>query len=65
LVGNLIWIPAVQDIVKRTLVETIKTVNPDEVVAVGAAIQVGVLAGEVTGIFVLDVTQYLLGETDG
>ncbi|HCF26944.1 MAG TPA: molecular chaperone DnaK, partial [Cyanobacteria bacterium UBA11049] len=62
LVGGSTRIPAVQDIVKRTLgKEPNQTVNPDEVVAVGAAIQAGVLAGDVTGILLLDVTPLSLG----
>lgn len=62
LVGGSTRIPAVQDIVKRVLgKEPNQTVNPDEVVAVGAAIQAGVLAGDVTGILLLDVTPLSLG----
>ncbi len=62
LVGGSTRIPAVQDIVKRTLgKDPNQTVNPDEVVAVGAAIQAGVLAGDVTGILLLDVTPLSLG----
>jgi molecular chaperone DnaK len=62
LVGGSTRIPAVQDIVKRTLGrDPNQTVNPDEVVAVGAAIQAGVLAGDVTGILLLDVTPLSLG----
>ncbi|BAZ42401.1 chaperone protein DnaK [Calothrix sp. NIES-4101] len=62
LVGGSTRIPAVQEIVKRTLgKDPNQTVNPDEVVAVGAAIQAGVLAGDVTGILLLDVTPLSLG----
>jgi molecular chaperone DnaK len=62
LVGGSTRIPAVQDLVKRILgKEPNQTVNPDEVVAVGAAIQAGVLAGDVTGILLLDVTPLSLG----
>ena len=62
LVGGSTRIPAVQDVVKRVLgKDPNQTVNPDEVVAVGAAIQAGVLAGDVTGILLLDVTPLSLG----
>ncbi|OKH28009.1 molecular chaperone DnaK [Chroogloeocystis siderophila] len=62
LVGGSTRIPAVQELVKRMLgKEPNQTVNPDEVVAVGAAIQAGVLAGDVTGILLLDVTPLSLG----
>jgi molecular chaperone DnaK len=62
LVGGSTRIPAVQEVVKRVLgKEPNQTVNPDEVVAVGAAIQAGVLAGDVTGILLLDVTPLSLG----
>ncbi|WP_315791277.1 molecular chaperone DnaK [Fischerella sp. JS2] len=62
LVGGSTRIPAVQDVVKRLLSkEPNQSVNPDEVVAVGAAIQAGVLAGDVTGILLLDVTPLSLG----
>jgi chaperone protein DnaK len=62
LVGGSTRIPAVQEIVKRTLgKDPNQTVNPDEVVAVGAAIQAGVLQGDVTGILLLDVTPLSLG----
>ncbi|WP_026731179.1 molecular chaperone DnaK [Fischerella sp. PCC 9605] len=62
LVGGSTRIPAVQDVVKRILAkEPNQSVNPDEVVAVGAAIQAGVLAGDVTGILLLDVTPLSLG----
>ncbi len=62
LVGGSTRIPAIKDVVKRTLdKEPNETVNPDEVVAVGAAIQGGVLAGEVKDILLLDVTPLSLG----
>ena len=62
LVGGSTRIPAVQDLVKRILgKDPNQSVNPDEVVAVGAAIQAGVLAGDVTGILLLDVTPLSLG----
>ena len=57
LVGGSTRIPAVQEMVKRlTGKEPFKGVNPDEVVAIGAAIQAGVLTGEVKDIVLLDVT---------
>ncbi len=62
LVGGSTRIPAVQDVVKRVLgKDPNQSVNPDEVVAVGAAIQAGVLSGEVTGILLLDVSPLSLG----
>ncbi|MBD2681698.1 MULTISPECIES: molecular chaperone DnaK [Nostoc] len=62
LVGGSTRIPAVQDLVQRmTGKEPNQGVNPDEVVAVGAAIQAGVLAGEVKDILLLDVTPLSLG----
>ena len=62
LVGGSIRIPAVQEMVKRVIgKEPYKGVNPDEVVAVGAAIQAGVLVGEVKDIVLLDVTPLSLG----
>ncbi len=62
LVGGSSRIPAVQALVKEyTGKEPNQTVNPDEVVAVGAAIQAGVLAGEVKDIVLLDVTPLTLG----
>ena len=62
LVGGSTRIPAVQEIVKKTIgKEPYKGVNPDEVVAVGAAIQAGVLTGEVKDIVLLDVTPLSLG----
>ncbi len=62
LVGGSSRIPAVQDMVK-TLVgkEGFKGINPDECVAIGAAIQGGVLTGDVEGILLLDVTPLSLG----
>lgn len=62
LVGGSTRIPAVQALVKEyTGKEPNQSVNPDEVVAVGAAIQAGVLAGEVKDIVLLDVTPLTLG----
>jgi molecular chaperone DnaK len=62
LVGGSTRIPAVQQVVKQVLgKEPNQSVNPDEVVAVGAAIQAGVLAGDVTGILLLDVSPLSLG----
>mgnify|MGYP001339695637 FL=1 len=62
MVGGSTRIPAVLDLVKRTTSkDPNQTVNPDEVVAVGAAIQGGVLAGEVKDILLLDVTPLSLG----
>ena len=62
LVGGSSRIPAVQQLVKEyTGKDPNQSVNPDEVVAVGAAIQAGVLAGEVKDIVLLDVTPLTLG----
>jgi len=62
LVGGSTRIPAVQQLVKDyTGKEPNQSVNPDEVVAVGAAVQAGVLAGEVKDIILLDVTPLTLG----
>ncbi|MEL6937661.1 MAG: molecular chaperone DnaK [Cyanobacteria bacterium J06598_1] len=62
LVGGSTRIPAVQELVERILGKAPnQTVNPDEVVAIGAAIQGGVLAGEVKDILLLDVTPLSLG----
>ncbi len=62
MVGGSTRIPAVLELVKRTTSkDPNQTVNPDEVVAVGAAIQGGVLAGEVKDILLLDVTPLSLG----
>jgi molecular chaperone DnaK len=67
LVGGSTRIPAVQEQVKEiTGKEPHKGINPDEVVAIGAAIQAGVLAGEVKDVLLLDVTPLSLGiETKG
>jgi molecular chaperone DnaK len=62
LVGGSTRIPKVQEIVKNLFgKEPNKSVNPDEVVAVGAAVQAGVLSGEKTDILLLDVTPLSLG----
>lgn len=62
LVGGSTRIPAVQDVVKKILgKDPNQSVNPDEVVAIGAAVQAGVLAGEVKDILLLDVTPLSLG----
>lgn len=62
LVGGSTRIPAVQEMVKKELgKEPNKSVNPDEVVAMGAAIQGGVLAGDVKDVLLLDVTPLSLG----
>src|SRR5581483_753652 len=68
LVGGQTRMPAVQDFVRKLFggKEPHKGVNPDEVVAVGAAIQAGVLQGEVKNVLLLDVTPLSLGvETKG
>ena len=67
LVGGSSRIPAVQEAVKRLIgTEPHKGINPDECVAMGAAIQAGVLAGEVKDLLLLDVTPLSLGiETMG
>src|SRR5438067_9765797 len=67
LVGGMTRMPAVQDKVKELIgKEPHKGVNPDEVVAVGAALQAGVLKGEVKDVLLLDVTPLSLGiETKG
>nr|BDA98010.1 heat shock protein 70 [Cryptomonas paramecium] len=62
LVGGSSRIPAVKELVKKLLGKELnQTVNPDEVVAVGAAVQAGVLAGEVKDLLLLDVTPLSLG----
>jgi molecular chaperone DnaK len=63
LVGGATRMPAVQALVRRLTggKEPNQSVNPDEVVAIGAAIQAGVLAGEVKGVVLLDVTPLSLG----
>lgn len=67
LVGGSTRIPAVQDAVKKLIgKEPHKGVNPDEVVALGAAVQAGVLTGDVKDVVLLDVTPLSLGiETAG
>jgi molecular chaperone DnaK len=63
LVGGATRMPAVQALVRRLTggKEPNQSVNPDEVVAIGAAIQAGVLAGEVKGVVLLDVTPLSMG----
>jgi molecular chaperone DnaK len=67
MVGGSSRIPAVQDAVKNFIgKEPFKGINPDECVALGAALQGGVLGGDVTGLLLLDVTPLSLGiETAG
>ena len=67
LVGGSTRMPAVQDLVKELVgKDPHQGVNPDEVVSLGAAVQAGVLKGDVTGILLLDVTPLTLGvETEG
>ncbi len=67
LVGGSTRMPAVQELVKQLSgKDAHQGVNPDEVVALGAAIQAGVLTGDVSGILLLDVTPLTLGvETEG
>ena len=67
LVGGSTRMPAVQDLVRKAIgKEPNKSVNPDEVVAIGAAIQAGVLSGQVKDVLLLDVTPLSLGvETMG
>src|SRR5690606_20810655 len=62
LVGGSTRIPAVQEAIQKFIgKEPFRGVNPDEVVAVGAAIQAGVLAGEVRDVVLVDVTPLSLG----
>ncbi|WP_374696587.1 molecular chaperone DnaK [Spiroplasma endosymbiont of Polydrusus formosus] len=62
LVGGSTRIPAVQEVIKHELKkEPNRTINPDEVVAIGAAIQGGVLVGDVKDVLLLDVTPLSLG----
>ncbi len=62
LVGGSTRIPAVQDAIRKfTNMEPFKGINPDECVAVGAALQAGVLGGDVKGLLLLDVTPLSLG----
>nr|YP_010196603.1 Hsp70-type chaperone [Gracilaria cervicornis]UAD84000.1 Hsp70-type chaperone [Gracilaria cervicornis] len=62
LVGGSTRIPAIQQLVKKMIgKDPNQSVNPDEVVAIGAAVQAGVLAGEVKDILLLDVTPLSLG----
>ncbi len=62
LVGGSTRIPAVQEAIQKFIgKEPFKGINPDEVVALGAAIQAGVLAGDVTDVVLLDVTPLSLG----
>lgn len=62
LVGGSTRIPAVQEAVTNTLHKQLnRTINPDEVVALGAAIQAGVLSGDVNDVLLLDVTPLTLG----
>ncbi len=67
MVGGSSRIPAVQEAVKKLIgKEPFKGINPDECVAIGAALQAGVLGGEVQGLLLLDVTPLALGvETMG
>ncbi|MGL5522223.1 MAG: molecular chaperone DnaK [Metamycoplasmataceae bacterium] len=67
LVGGSTRIPAIQTMIQHTLNKKPNhTINPDEVVAIGAAIQGGVLAGDISDVLLLDVTPLTLGlETEG
>ena len=67
LVGGSTRIPAIQSLVERVIgKKTNRTINPDEVVALGAAVQGGVLAGDIDDVLLLDVTPLTLGiETMG
>ena len=63
MVGGSSRIPAVQEAVKKLIgKEPFKGINPDECVAIGAALQAGVLGGEVQGLLLLDVTPLSLGD---
>jgi molecular chaperone DnaK len=65
LVGGMTRMPKVQEVVKQLFgKEPHKGVNPDEVVAIGAAIQAGVLQGDVKDVLLLDVTPLSLGHRD-
>jgi molecular chaperone DnaK len=66
LVGGQTRMPMVQELVREltSASEPHKGVNPDEVVAVGAAMQAGVLTGEVSDLLLLDVTPLSLGAGD-
>jgi molecular chaperone DnaK len=62
LVGGSTRIPAVRNLLKNLIGKPLnETVNPDEVVAMGAAIQAGIIAGEITDLILLDVTPLSLG----
>ena len=66
LVGGSTRIPAIQEAVEKFFGKNLQKVNPDEVVAIGAAIQGGVLTGDVKDVLLLDVTPLSLGiETMG
>jgi molecular chaperone DnaK len=67
LVGGSTRIPAVRNIIKNLLSKSLnESVNPDEVVALGAAVQAGIVGGEITDLILLDVTPLSLGvETMG
>jgi len=67
LVGGSTRIPAVQDAVKKYMgKEPFKGINPDECVAMGAALQAGVIGGDIKGLVLMDVTPLTLGiETEG
>ncbi len=66
MVGGSSSIPAVQEAVKKLIGKEPQGINPDECVAIGAALQGGVLGGEVQGLLLLDVTPLSLGvETMG
>jgi molecular chaperone DnaK len=67
MVGGSSRIPAVQEAIKKFMgIEPFKGINPDECVAIGAALQAGVIGGDVSGLLLLDVTPLSLGiETMG